>query len=128
MYDHRRMHHAASMQMTDDLLDMVARRFRMLGEPQRLRILQKLQGGEKSVTQIVDEVEGNQSNISRHLQALFDAGLVSRRREGTAVMYSISDPVIFRLCDLVCESAREEARQKLTKLVTSQPEKTKRRS
>lgn len=100
----------------------------MLGEPQRLRILQKLQGGEKSVTQIVDEVEGNQSNISRHLQALFDAGLVSRRREGTAVMYSISDPVIFRLCDLVCESAREEARQKLTKLVTSQPEKTKRRS
>src|SRR5262249_39581373 len=124
--DHIRM--VSQLQMTEDLLDVVARRFRMLGEPQRLRILQKLQSGEKSVTQIVDEVEGNQSNISRHLQALYDAGLVSRRREGTTVLYSIADPVIFRLCDLVCESAREEARQKLTKLATSHPDRPKRRS
>ena len=118
----------APLNLPEDLLETVARRFRMLGEPQRLRILQTLQGGEKTVTRIVEEVEGNQSNISRHLQALFDSGLVSRRREGTAILYSIADPVIFKLCDLVCESAREEAREKLVKLSNALPQRPKRRS
>lgn len=113
--------------MSEDLLDMVARRFRMLGEPQRLRILQVLQPAEKTVNQIVEQVEGNQSNISRHLQALFDSGLVTRRREGTAIYYSIADPVIFQLCDLVCESAREEAREKLVKLSNVPASRSKRR-
>ena len=85
----------------------------MLGEPQRLRILQVLESGEKTVGQIVETLQGNQPNISKHLQALNDAGLVGRRREGNSIFYSIADPVVFKLCELVCRSATEEARGRL---------------
>jgi DNA-binding transcriptional ArsR family regulator len=95
------------------MVELVARRFRMLGEPQRLRMLQLLEKGERSVGDIVESLEANQSNISKHLQALYDAGLVSRRRDGNSIYYSITDPVIFKLCDLVCRSATEEVRTKL---------------
>ena len=98
------------------MVELVARRFRMLGEPQRLRILQVLEGGEKTVSQIVTALEGNQPNISKHLQALNEAGLVGRRREGNSIFYSISDPVVFKLCELVCRSAAEEARGRLESL------------
>lgn len=95
---------------------LVARRFRMLGEPQRLRILQVLEPGERTVGQIVEALQGNQPNISKHLQALNDAGLVARRREGTSIFYSISDPVVFQLCELVCRSAVEGVRSQLERL------------
>lgn len=88
----------------------------MLGEPQRLRILQVLEEGEKTVGEIVEALEGNQPNISKHLQALNDAGLVARRREGTTVFYSIADPMVLKLCQLVCRSVSEEARQRLEEL------------
>lgn len=102
--------------LSDTLLEFVARRFRMLGEPQRLRILQVLEEREKTVGEIVDALNGSQPNISKHLQALNDAGLVSRRREGNRIVYSISDPVVFKLCELVCRSAAEEARDRLENL------------
>ncbi len=98
------------------MVELVARRFRMLGEPQRLRILQVLESGEKAVGQIVEILRGNQPNISKHLQALNEAGLVGRRREGNSIFYSIADPVIFKLCELVCRSATEEARGRLEEL------------
>lgn len=98
------------------MIERIAARFRTLGEPQRLRILQALEGGEKSVGEIVEAVGGQQSNISRHLQTLFDAGLVGRRREGVAVMYAITDPVVFRLCEIVCRSAEQEAIRNLAEL------------
>ena len=98
------------------MVELVARRFRMLGEPQRLRILQALEEGEKTVGEIVDALSGNQPNISKHLQALNDAGLVSRRREGNSICYGISDPAVFKLCELVCRSATEEARGRLKSL------------
>ena len=92
------------------MVELVAHRFRMLGEPQRLRILQVLESGEKTVGQVVETLEGNQPNISKHLQALSSAGLVDRRREGNSIFYSISDPVVFKLCELVCRSAADNAR------------------
>ena len=73
----------------------------MLGEPMRLRILQVLERGEHTVQDVVEMVRGNQSNISRHLLALRDAGLVGRRQAGTQAFYSISDPVIVKVADLV---------------------------
>ena len=80
----------------------IARRFRVLGEPQRLRILSALESGEKSVNEIAGALDATQSNVSRHLSALSQAGLVNRRRAGTNAYYSIADPVVFRLCELVC--------------------------
>lgn len=102
--------------MSDGMIDLVARRFRMLGEPQRLRILQVLEAGERTVGDIVEAVGGNQPNVSKHLQALSDAGLVARRREGNSIYYAIADPVIFKLCALVCRSASEDARERLQSL------------
>jgi DNA-binding transcriptional ArsR family regulator len=90
--------------LTDTLIESVARRFRILGEPQRLRILQLLKAGAQTVTQIGAALRLSQPNVSRHLQSLFDIGALERRREGNAIFYSVSDPVIFKLCDLVCDS------------------------
>ena len=108
------------------MVELVARRFRMLGEPQRLRILQVLESGEKAVSQIVETLQGNQPNISKHLQALNEAGLVGRRREGNSIFYSIADPVVFKLCELVCRSATEEARGRLEELAGIKHAVTKR--
>ena len=102
--------------LSDEMIDLVARRFRMLGEPQRLRILQVLEAGERTVGDIVEVLGCSQSNVSKHLQALFDAGLVDRRREGNSIYYAIADPVIFKLCALVCRSAAEDARERLGSL------------
>lgn len=102
--------------LSDEMLDAIARRFRMLGEPQRLRILQVLESGEHSVGDLVVELKGNQPNISKHLQALFDAGLVGRRRVGNSILYTISDPVILKVCELVCRSAAKDTRAKLSRV------------
>ena len=91
------------------MVELVARRFHVLGEPCRLRILQTLQGGAMTVNQIVGELNGNQPNITKHLQILFDAGLVGRERSGNSVFYSIADPVVFKLCELVCRSTARQA-------------------
>ncbi len=98
----------------------------MLGEPQRLRILQVLESGEKTVGQIVETIEGNQPNISKHLQALNEVGLVGRRRLGNSIFYSIADPVVFKLCELVCRSAAEDAQAKLEDLAGRKQTGTKR--
>jgi ArsR family transcriptional regulator len=90
------------MRMTPDALELVAERFRVLGEPMRLRLLDGLRSGERSVGELVDRTGATQANVSRHLALLHGAGLVSRRREGTTVFYALTDPSIFQLCDLVC--------------------------
>lgn len=96
--------------LNERTLDLIAKRFRMLGEPYRLRILQQLQTGEKTVGELVESLDGNQPNVSKHLQLLYDAGLVGRRREGNSIFYSISDPIVFRLCDLVCRSEAQKSK------------------
>jgi ArsR family transcriptional regulator len=85
-------------------VDVVAARFRILGEPIRIRMLQALQGGERNVTDLVAEIGSTQPNISKHLRILQDAGLVGRRQDGNNVYYSIADPSVFDLCDAVCNS------------------------
>jgi DNA-binding transcriptional ArsR family regulator len=106
-----------ALPLNDKMVESVAQRFRLLGEPMRLRILQVLEHGEKTVGEIVAALDGNQPNISSHLRALWGAGLLKRRRSGTNAYYSIADPTIFKLCDLVCRSATREARAQLAELV-----------
>jgi DNA-binding transcriptional ArsR family regulator len=91
------------------MLELVARRFRVLAEPCRLRILQALEAGAMTVNQIASALDGNQPNISKHLQILFDAGLLGRERSGNSIFYSIADPVVFKLCDLICRSTVRQA-------------------
>jgi len=95
---------------------LVAKRFRLLGEPMRLRILEVLKDGEKPVNDIVELLEGSQPNISKHLKALCEDGLLDRRREGLNICYSIADPMVFKLCELVCNSAAQYARLQMAEL------------
>lgn len=94
----------------------MARRFRALGEPYRLRLLQVLETGDKTVGELVAALDGNQPNTSKHLQILHSAGVVSRQREGTSIRYSISDPIVLKLCDLVCKGAAKRSRAELEAL------------
>jgi DNA-binding transcriptional ArsR family regulator len=95
-------------QLTDEALSMIARRFAVLSEPMRLRLLQALFDSEKPVNTLVEATGGTQANVSRHLQTLTDAGLLTRRKEGLQVFYAIADPSIFQLCELVCGSLEKQ--------------------
>lgn len=101
------------------VIDAVARRFRVLGEPQRLRILQVLEGGPHTVTQLVEALDANQPNVSRHLQALHESGLIARQRSGNNIVYSVADPVVFKLCGLVCNNVMERARAEMAEMELS---------
>jgi ArsR family transcriptional regulator len=90
--------------LTDDALELVAHRFAVLAEPMRLRLIQALFDGEKNVGELVELTDGTQANVSRHLQTLTAAHLLSRRKEGLQVFYAIADPSIYKLCELVCGS------------------------
>ncbi len=90
--------------LSDKALEHVARRFAVLAEPMRLRLLQALFAGEMHVNALVAATGGTQANVSRHLQTLTQAHLLSRRKEGLQVFYAIADPSIFKLCELVCGS------------------------
>lgn len=94
--------------MSDDALALVARRFAVLSEPMRLRLLHALFEGEKPVNALVEATGGTQANVSRHLQTLADAALLTRRKEGLQVFYSIADTSIFQLCELVCGSLEKQ--------------------
>ena len=105
------MSRKSSRSLSDAALEMVAARFRVLGEPTRLRLLLALETGPKNVTELVAATSATQANISRHLQTLTEAGLLARRKEGLAVIYSIADPSIFDLCEHVCGSLQKRFAQ-----------------
>lgn len=103
---------ARKIPLSDEALELIARRFAVLAEPARLRLLHALFDGEKNVATLVTETGGTQANTSRHLQTLLQAHLIARRKEGLQVFYAIADPSIFKLCELVCGSLEKQlARQ-----------------
>ncbi|MBI2518107.1 MAG: helix-turn-helix transcriptional regulator [Opitutae bacterium] len=98
--------------LNDEALQLVARRFSVLAEPMRLRLIQSLFEGERNVSELVEATGGTQANVSRHLQTLTAAHILSRRKEGLQVFYRIADPTIPKLCELVCGSLEKSlARQ-----------------
>ncbi len=97
--------------LSDEALELIAMRFKVLAEPLRLRILNTLQEGEKSVNELSEAVETSQPNVSKHLKILQEAGILSRRQKGNAVYYSIADESIFALCELVCNSLEQHLKK-----------------
>jgi DNA-binding transcriptional ArsR family regulator len=98
----------AKTALPSEAIELIARRFAVLSEPVRLRLIHALFDGEKNVSALVKEVGGTQANISRHLQTLTVSNIISRRKSGLQVFYSISDPSIVKLCDLVCGSLEHQ--------------------
>ncbi|MFP3948148.1 MAG: ArsR/SmtB family transcription factor [Longimicrobiales bacterium] len=102
----------SELEMTPELLALVAERFRALAEPARLQILSSLREGEKSVTELVDGTGLGQANASKHLQLLHSLGFVDRRRDGVYVLYSLAGEDVFKLCDIMCGRIEEEHRER----------------
>lgn len=100
--------------MNENTLGMVAERFRILGDPMRLRILQAIGPEERTVADLAERCATSQANASKHLGVLLRAGLVTRRKEGLFVHYRVADPSVFRMCDLVCGSIKERLAHELS--------------
>lgn len=105
------------LELSPAAIALVAARFRVLGEPFRLRLLQALESGEKTIGQLASELEASQPSVSKHVRLLHDAGLVARRQEGNTVFCSIADQSVFQLCDVVCSSLRERVAQQSRSLL-----------
>ena len=95
-------------ELSDEALEMIAGRFRLLAEPMRLKILHTLGENEMNVGELVAATGANQANISKHLGILYDAGAVARRKDGLTVNYRVVDPTIFDLCDVVCSRLKSQ--------------------
>lgn len=100
-----------SKQLSNEALEQIALRFKLLSDPMRLKILHALQGGEQSVNQLVKLTGSSQPNISKHLNILRTTGMVKRRQESNQAFFSISAPFIFDLCEIVCNGIAEELEQ-----------------
>jgi len=98
----------ASRDISDEGMALLARRFAVLGDPLRLKLLHALFNGEKSVGDLVALSHSTQPNVSRHLHKLMHTGTVSRRKQGTTVFYTIADPTLLKLCELVCGSLEKQ--------------------
>jgi DNA-binding transcriptional ArsR family regulator len=84
------------------LFHTVSGYFALLAEPTRLKILNALCDGERSVGEIVEQVGSTQTNVSRHLNLMFSKGVLSRRREGQMTFYAIADEAVVSLCRMAC--------------------------
>lgn len=95
-------------EMTDALVERVARRLSIIGDPMRIRLLSALRSGEASVGELTSAAGTTQQNVSRHLALLHAEGIVARRRDGTFVRYRIDDETVFVICDAVCGGVVEQ--------------------
>jgi DNA-binding transcriptional ArsR family regulator len=96
--------------LPDDLAELIARRFRAIGEPMRIRLLDQLRDGEATVGELSAALAASQQNVSKHLAVLADAGILGRRKDGNRVYYRIVDEGVFALCEAVCGSVQEQLR------------------
>ncbi len=94
--------------LPEELVELIARRFRVLGEPLRLRLLDLLRAGEATVNELAETLSASQQNVSKHLQLLAEAGIVGRHKQGNQVHYRIVDEGVFRLCEQVCGSVQAQ--------------------
>jgi DNA-binding transcriptional ArsR family regulator len=94
--------------LSDPLAELIARRFRVIGEPTRIRLLDRLRDGEATVQELTEALGASQQNVSKHLQVLLETGIVGRRKDGNRAYYSVADEGVFALCEHVCGSVRRQ--------------------
>ena len=94
--------------LPEPLVELIAQRFRLLGEPTRIKLLDALRAGPATVTELQAATGASQQNVSKHLGMLVDAGLVHRAKDGNRAYFSIVDNSLFDLCEQVCGSLRRQ--------------------
>ena len=97
--------------LPEPLIELVAQRFRVLGEPMRIKLLDRLREQDATVGELQEALGASQQNVSKHLGVLHAAGMVSRTKDGNHTRYSISDPSVFELCDQVCGGVRRQLQE-----------------
>ena len=97
-------------------LELIADRFKALSKPMRLRLLNLLMQGERSVGQLVKASGSGQANVSKHLAQLRDTGMIGMRKEGLSTICYIADPIVGELCEMMCSRLREEMERKASAL------------
>jgi DNA-binding transcriptional ArsR family regulator len=93
---------ASSGVESDEVFEMAAEVFRVMSAPMRLKIISALCNGEKNVTQLLEEIDTTQPNMSQHLNTLYQAGVIGKRREGVQIFYRIINDRVVTLCRAVC--------------------------
>jgi len=96
------------MKVNDEMMNVMAQRFKAMSEPLRLKILQFLKEGERSVGEIAEFLDLKHGTASANLNAMAKAGLVSTRREGTKIFYRIANEMVLQICDVACACIRKE--------------------
>ena len=94
--------------LPEQLVDLIAQRFRVIGEPMRIKLLDRLRDGEATVGELQAALDASQQNVSKHLGVLLQAGMVSRTKRGTSSVFAIADEGVFELCEHVCGGLRRQ--------------------
>jgi DNA-binding transcriptional ArsR family regulator len=94
--------------LADQLVDLIAQRFRVLGEPMRIKLLDHLREGDATVSELQQALGASQQNVSKHLGILHNAGMVTRTKDGNHTRYSMADEGVFELCEQVCGGVRRQ--------------------
>ena len=98
-----------NLNVSDDVINLMAEKFKSLAQPTRLIILRSLIAGEKSVSGLVQETGRGQANVSKHLKFLAGAGLVARRKVGLQVFYRVDCPLVEQVCSLACDTVARDS-------------------
>jgi len=94
--------------LPEALVELIAQRFRVVGEPMRIRLLDALRDGPLTINELTTVLGASQQNVSKHIGVLARAGIVARQKDGNRIRCSIADETIFELCELVCGGLRQQ--------------------
>jgi len=87
--------------MEEKAIQLKSEVLKALAQPTRLKILELLRNGERCICEIVPAINGEQSNISRHISTMQKSHLITTRKDGVKVMVKVRDPRIFEILDTV---------------------------
>lgn len=90
--------------LSDPLIELIAQRLRVVGEPMRIKLLDQLRDGDATVQELADRVGAVRQNVSKHLERLHQAGVVERRKVGNHVSYALADPAALELLETAAKS------------------------
>ncbi len=94
---------------SDEVFEMAAEVFRVMSAPMRLKIISCLCNGEKNVSELLEAIQTTQPNMSQHLNTLYQAGVLGKRRDGVQIFYRIVNDRVVTLCRAVCIQVAIEA-------------------
>ena len=97
--------------MEEEIFELKAVILKMFAQPTRLKILECLRRGEKSIHEIVHAIHGEQSNISRHISLMQKNHIVTTRKDGVKVMVKVRDPEIFNILDQVSKILKDQLKE-----------------